>query len=838
MGPLPFLVGTMIVGLVAGRWMDVPSWAPAVLSAASLVACALLTWKGCRASWWLAFLASLLLGGFLGGRAGKGGSPEALPPLPSSSVLELTALADASNSEDRTRLRVKVEGGRASFEEQSDLERVLKSMRERDPCMRANLSINHGTCRVREGDRFLVRTARFAPRRGHLNPGVESRASKGSPLLLLASDCGQLVQLDRHRPVLAAARSALAGRQRRDLHPLVAGLASAVTTGSQDEVDRGMKEMFRRSGTSHLLAISGLHLALMSLVSFGSVRFLWGRFSRLTSLVPAQHAAAVAALATAWGFALFASARAPVMRAAIMVTAALAARVCGRSTSAATPMSLAAAGILVASPHEIAGASFLLSFSAVTGILLGVPRMVALFPGWLSGKARGIAGRIARWIANLAVVSMSATLGTLPPTMAIFGAVPVVGPFANILVVPLFCFVTLPAIMLHVACSTIHHVLGTIVAPLVLAATWPLVLVLRCFSAAPVIPLAVGMEMVTAVVAGVGLVLALARRRIEAMALAGIVTAMVLLPGPFQRWMRDAEIEDRLVVVFLDVGQGDAAYIRTPGGRHLLVDTGPSHPRAGSEAPLPEFLRAWGVQSLDAVVVSHAHSDHYGGLDDLMAAGIEIRHLYPGVADRDPSAEPGYHPVMEAVRDRGTVIHQPPGCGPLVGLGLDAEVIHPCGSREGLDANDRSIVLSLCHGQMCFLFTGDVGKLVASRVASGERARRTRVLKFPHHGSAGSASRAMCSMPLLRDAVLSSKQGNSHGFPHPEALACLSRAGVRPLRIDTGGGWLLVTDGLSLLGRASGLGTSEASENRADRPGSFVDLDDAMIPDLPPYLPQ
>jgi competence protein ComEC len=253
-----------------------------------------------------------------------------------------------------------------------------------------------------------------------------------------------------------------------------------------------------------------------------------------------------------------------------------------------------------------------------------------------------------------------------------------------------------------------------------------------------------------------------------------------------------------MTVVFLDVGQGDAAYGRTPGGGHLLVDAGPAHPGAGRDAPVPAFLRAWGVDALDTVVVSHPHADHFGGLADLVAARVPVTEIVAGAPPGDGGADEGYDAVLETMEEAGTRLRGPPACGPLRLAGTTARVVHPCGDVAGLDANDLSLTMLICHREVCVLFTGDIGRRVEGRLARMDEVQRASLLKVPHHGSRYSTSRALASLERLRWAVVSCRAGNSHGFPHPEPMKRLSGAGVRVLRIDRRGAWIAVTDGRSL----------------------------------------
>jgi competence protein ComEC len=215
---------------------------------------------------------------------------------------------------------------------------------------------------------------------------------------------------------------------------------------------------------------------------------------------------------------------------------------------------------------------------------------------------------------------------------------------------------------------------------------------------------------------------------------------------------------------------------------------------------LPSFLEAWGVSRVDRVFLSHPHADHYGGLSDLLGADVPVSELVLGVPEDDPGADPGFRDLVDGLRRAGTRVRPPPACGPLHVEGLDAVLVHPCGGDiddARIDVNDRSAVMAFRHGRVCILFTGDIGSAVEADVAARVPFDCT-VLKVPHHGSRGSSSLPLLSVPGLEWAVVSARRGNRHGLPHREALARIRSAGLGILRVDLDGGWTVVTDGRSL----------------------------------------
>jgi competence protein ComEC len=217
---------------------------------------------------------------------------------------------------------------------------------------------------------------------------------------------------------------------------------------------------------------------------------------------------------------------------------------------------------------------------------------------------------------------------------------------------------------------------------------------------------------------------------------------------------------ERLVVTFLAVGQGDAALVEWPDGRRWLVDGGPSSDQ------LLRYLRRRGLRGLDAVVLSHAHDDHMGGLLPVMQS-LPVRAFW---VPRAPLAEEAaYTALWDAARSQGSTLVLPDDV-PVRGLS-GARIEHPrSGWRaRGRDTiNDESLVLRLDHGRHRVLFTGDV-ELQAEALLARVLGPMT-VVKVAHHGSRSSSSPAFVARTRPALAVVSAGRDNRFGHPHSQAL--------------------------------------------------------------------
>ncbi len=270
----------------------------------------------------------------------------------------------------------------------------------------------------------------------------------------------------------------------------------------------------------------------------------------------------------------------------------------------------------------------------------------------------------------------------------------------------------------------------------------------------------------------------------EALALSVLVLFAV---GVWQQALRPRT--EALEIVFLDVGQGDCAFVRTPGGRTMLVDGG-SEASGTSEVGLrviAPFLRRQGINRVDVVVLSHPHEDHLAGFVAVMNEFRIGMVLDPAIAHGSDS----YSELLATVRDKrtpfrraekGQVIH--------LGDGVRAEVLHPSAvrlSNTGDDTNENSIVLRVTYGRTSVLFTGDAGSAAEQDILAAGTRVRSDVLKVSHHGSDDATSAEWLDAVRPRIAVISVGRNNRYGHPSRNVLERLESRGIRICRTDQDG---------------------------------------------------
>lgn len=586
-----------------------------------------------------------------------------------------------------------------------------------------------------------------------------------------ASRPGGALVVERARRVADPAPRALAIRagllELTDrLYGARAPLVGALLFDRRGALDPALRDRYAAAGLVHLLSISGFHVGLI--VGWAYLLIRAGTGSRRLALIAATGAAIVYVAWLGWP--------APATRAAALAAVLCLSRLRQRQPASGSLLAVTALGVLLTDPWAIFDLGAWLSVGSLWG--------ASHFVRWSDAAL----GPHAAW--RTLMGSVGATVATAPITAAALGTVAIAGIALNFLGIPLAA-VAVPG---AIASLLIHGIAPAVAGALAAGTGVTLEALGRLAAAGAALPwghLTVASGWMSAlpwaVVLGAALwVMGLHNTRRVALtrlllAVAGAFTIGVL--GE----LRSTGARGRgggLRLDFLDVGQGDAALIRTPGGHAILVDAGPRGPGAdaGRRVVAP-FLRAAGVARVDAIVLSHAHLDHFGGIPSVLervAAGLLLE---PGEAVADTA----YLATLDAAAADGA------GWAPLRQgdtLRVDGVrfiVVHPdtAWAEWGLDLNEDSAVLLVEWEGFTALFAGDAG-LPAERRMAG-RIGPVDLLKVGHHGSRGATGGAWLRELRPAAAMISVGRGNRYGHPSPETLARLQAAGASVWRTDRDG---------------------------------------------------
>ncbi|EOU1724073.1 MAG: ComEC/Rec2 family competence protein [Clostridium perfringens] len=268
---------------------------------------------------------------------------------------------------------------------------------------------------------------------------------------------------------------------------------------------------------------------------------------------------------------------------------------------------------------------------------------------------------------------------------------------------------------------------------------------------------------------------------------------VVLLAGYFGIDLtQDSKVpkDSELMISYMDVGQGDAAYIKV-NGNDILIDAGP---RSNSKELL-EQLKAKNIDDFELVIATHPHEDHIGGMVDVFKE-YEVKAFYsPKITHTTKT----YENLVKAVKDEGLKTKELKG-GMVIDLGEGAkfEVFTPQKS-EYEELNDYSPIMKLSFGDTSYLFTGDAEKLAEEEaLAKYKTSLDSDVIKLGHHGSSSSSSNAFIEAVSPKYGIISCAKDNKYGHPHRETLDIIKKYNIKTFRTDTDGEIILTSDGKSI----------------------------------------
>ncbi len=608
------------------------------------------------------------------------------------------------------------------------------------------------------------------------------------------------VGADRALPGLRArARQALAGGGRE-----VRALYGALLLGDRSGLPAGLREVFEDAGCAHLLAISGLHLAV---VGYGLYRL----FCLLITLAPALRLrtrpyaiAAVASGVLIWGYVLLLRPGQATLRAAVAATLVFTTLLLSRDPGSGWILAVAAAALAALDPAAPLGASYQLSFAAACGLILGARPLAAALEAipWLRGLPDPRWHRPARWALTAWVGSALPWAATAPLTLAWFGQWAPVALLTNLVAVPLTSLVVVPVGFLWLVLGAIHPPWGEALAPLAGLAAAPLLDLVEAWAevAGPAQgaawPHLVGLLMTGSLLLGV------ARRFHLSAGLAALAALVWWLPPPLGA---DTPRGGSLRVTSLDVGHGDATLLDLPGGARVLVDTGGAAPfhlhrarargSVGVAAPDPDVrlsrrtllpaLARLGVDALDLLIITHADHDHLGAALHL-AGRVPVRELWLPPCD---AGLPTLRRLAARVAASGGQVRQVHAGPPFVLSGIRLHLLSPEGARPaapcGRHRNDQGLVLSVEHAGRRVLLAADIEAPTEARLVRQWAHRqgrghplRAEILKVPHHGSRGSSTQAFLDAVAPSVALVSGLPRAGPMPPHQEAVARYQRGGA------------------------------------------------------------
>ncbi len=575
-----------------------------------------------------------------------------------------------------------------------------------------------------------------------------------------------------------------------------ASLLTGILLGNEGGIPPDVKDEFKTTGTSHVIAISGFNITIVIVLLMATVGWI----------VPDRRLAAAIAIIGVVAYTLFVGADAAVVRAAIMGIIVVFGVIVGRKGVAYNSLAAAIIVMTALNPYVLWDAGFQLSVAATLGLVVYGERFERAAQGVLERRlSTERATWVIKWMSEMLLLTLAAQILVTPLIVKHFGQLSLISLLSNALVLPiqpLVMFTGGAATLAGLAYEPLGQILGW-------GAYLPLTWTIRVVQWTADFPYAsifltlsdAGLVVLYGVIVALTVIAFLSpdKRRalwqsaqtrfpqkaaMGGMALATVVAWFMVLQLP----------DDKLKVTFLDVGQGDSILIETPGGVQILVDGGPE----GSAllSILGRQLPFWD-RTLDLVVLTHPDEDHLTGL----VAALE-RYGVRAVIVREQYLENDLVDAweMSLATEGATLIGGEAGTRIELSDGVTLEILHP-GPGPVADgtgsANNDSIVMRLVYGDVAFLLTGDIEATVEKELVRSGAYLRSSVLKLPHHGSNTSSSRAFLDAVRPQVAVISVGSDNDFGHPSREVLERLGKDTL-VYRTDQNGSVTVTSDGRRL----------------------------------------
>ncbi|MCU1226377.1 MAG: internalization-related competence protein ComEC/Rec2 [Edaphobacter sp.] len=630
-----------------------------------------------------------------------------------------------------------------------------------------------------------------------------------------------------------------------------AGMLNAMLFGDRAGLNHGLRVGFERTGSFHLFVVSGMHVGLLAGLVFWMARRVKLREWQATLLTIALTA----------GYALLTGFGAPVQRALFMTIVFLLARLLSRDRSVLNALGAAALGVLVWSPGALFEASFQMTFLAIVaigGIAVplgersflpyaraakhledawedaGMPPRVAQmrvmlrvwgegFAGALGGWAYGLPATVVRWgllAVELALIGLVAELVMVLPMAMYFHRATMFALPANMLSVPLVAVLAPMAVVTFCAAlvsSWLAILPGAATAMLLHGITGVIGRVSAVRMADLRVPGPVWWVALAAVAGWAFCIWAVRRSRGWAwvtVAVLPLIAVMVLWP---ERMMRSPGMME---VTAIDVGQGDSLLVVGPEGRTMLVDAGgpvggvtesaeaTSRFDVGEEVVSP-YLWSRRIRRLDVIALSHAHSDHMGGMAAVMR-NFRPRELWVGI---DPDSE-AYRALLAEAGELDVMVRHLHAGDDVAWGEAKVKVLAPEAGyvNAGLPSNNDSLVMRVEYGRASVLLEGDAEAPSERAMLASGRMTPVTLLKVGHHGSRTSTTAEFFAAAAPKDALVSVGKGNTFGHPRFEVVKRMAEAQTRLYRTDEFG---LTT---FLMGRRGGIREVVGAESLMTEP--------------------
>ncbi len=557
-------------------------------------------------------------------------------------------------------------------------------------------------------------------------------------------------------------------------------LLQGLLLGQREEIDHEVMESFAQTGFIHVLSVSGLHVGFVALILYVLCDLLrapkrWQVFLAMLGLI---------------FYAMLTGLQPPVVRATVMAIVLLLGDVFEREAEIYNSLGAAAVLILMWQPWQLFQLGFQLSFVAVLGIAYLYRPLLLQFSRLVRWRWPPV-----RWAVALLAVSFAAQFATLPFVLMAYGRLPLTAIWGNLIVIPVSFLAVAAGVVACLVASWsdfLLQVYGAVadfaVNSMILFTHW-----LAGLPGAYIAAVHAPLLLLVFYLLALAVFVEWRRPARRWLVLAALAVLNIFI------WREASQGTPKLRLTFFDVDQGDAILLEFPRGRRMLIDAGPwyEYTDAGERVLLPYFAQQ-GIRRLHAVVITHPHADHLGGLPALLSSWLKIDTVYSCGAEIDSWLEQKCERLLDSLRVPRRALHW----GDMLQAFPPARIGVLAAGGKGIgmveNVNDASVVLKVVWGETSMLFAGDAEWQSEWRMTRRAELLDGDLLKAGHHGSQTSSTLPFLKAVTPQWAVISAGRRNKFGHPHASVMARYEALGIRSIRTDLNGAVVFESDGKTL----------------------------------------
>lgn len=580
-------------------------------------------------------------------------------------------------------------------------------------------------------------------------------------------------------------------------------IIKAIVWGNRGLLDRDIIEVFNNSGIAHLLAISGLHIGFIAFTSFFLIYKLifYIQYFLIPKGITYLDSKKIAALITIFPifiYAIMVGNRIPTLRAGIMIYTYLLAIILDRHRDLYNILALAVIILLVWNPLSFYNIGFQLSFIAVLGIIFCISNF--LYNNYNNTEIKkerfNFYSLIKKRIFQYLIVSLAASLSVLPIISLYFNKLIFVSPISNFIILPFASFL--------IPFALFSSLLGLIYTPIIGLTSWiinifssTIFYIAKFFSSLPFSYIFVSKpSLLILLLYYTALFTIFTYKKIKLKKV--LIASLLLLIIVFFSSSLISSSNNPLMVTFLDVGQGESTFIRTPLHQSILIDGGGAYNngfKIGEKVVLP-FLLNHGVRKIDLMIATHPHPDHMKGLVDIVNT-LKVKEIF---LNKDNPNYSFYRELSDVVLKKEIKVKRI--SSPFhYNIGeVDIIFFHPSDKFNNInskvrDENNRSLAFKLIYRNFSILFTGDIENKAEEYILANNYPLKANILKIPHHGSRTSSTREFLKEVDPDIAVISVGRYNWFRLPSIDVIERLKERDIEIYRTDKHGSIRVLSNG-------------------------------------------